>query len=327
MLKLMHKLNRFYIKFNKVLLFLPLFSIFSIFSDNKIFKSINNIIKLLIIINIVLGVSVVLYFTDFVTPLNQTFSIYQDLLEPYIEVIKHLWNKLITYFNNFINSVAQPDSDSLSSIKNEVKTGMKEAITEALNELEADNTQYNLIKNIGLTSALLFMGYFIFFLPGTSITPDELTNFNWFNQSLIEIKIHIINYFNKPGNPPNPGNQLPNIPDSPISPVSEISTYFPNPKSTVDVGVSPIDNSHLSPLTMAPISPLSDSTIIPNTITPNSPIQTLSEFTDAQSQTYIDGLSVSKMVETVNILKDTLDPESADIIKDGVNKIIKNITD
>jgi len=66
-------------------------------------KKTNNIIKLFIIINLVLGVGLILYFTDFVTPLNNTYSIYYDLLEPYIELIKHFWNKIIEIANLDIN--------------------------------------------------------------------------------------------------------------------------------------------------------------------------------------------------------------------------------
>jgi hypothetical protein len=277
-----------------------------------------------LVINIVLGVSVVLYFTDFVTPLNHTYSIYNDLLEPYIEVIKHLWNKLLTYFNNFINSEAV-NTDSISQIKSEVKSGMKEAISEALNELQDDADVTGYLKQLALISSGVFFIYFIFILPGSGISVEDLTQYNWFNQSLIEIKIHIINYFSKPGNPPT----LPNIPDSPVSPISDISTYFP--KSTVDVGVSPISpvsTSPISPISTSQLSPLSEaSTIIPNTITPNSPIQTLSEFVDAQTQTNIDGLTVSKMVESINVIQDALPKDSQDMIPIHVNKVITKITD
>lgn len=308
MFKLMHKINKFYINFNKLLLFLPLLSIFSSLSDKKIFKSINNIIKLLLVINIVLGVSVVLYFTDFVTPLNHTYSIYQDLLEPYIEVIKHLWNKLLTYFNNFINSEAV-NTDSISQIKSEVKSGMKEAITEALNELEADaDVSSGYLKQLALISSGVFFIYFIFILPGSGV--EDLTQYNWFNQSLIEIKIHIINLFSKPSNPGNP----------PINNVIEINTNLT--KTTIDTGTSPIV-SNTSPVVHSPIS---DSTVSPNTPKPNISLF-IKGTVDNSTQTNIDGLTVSKMVETVNILQDSLDIEVQDMITNHANKVINKITD
>lgn len=109
MLKLMHKINKIYNVFNKYIFIFPLFSIIvnvigNIFSirDHKFFIIVKNLIKLLILINIVIGVSVVLYFTDFNTPINNTFSIYYDLLEPYIEMIKALYNKLTIYLNNLL---------------------------------------------------------------------------------------------------------------------------------------------------------------------------------------------------------------------------------
>ena len=102
--------------------------------------------------------------------------------------------------------------DSTAQIKNEVKAGMKEAISEALNELQEDEVGGYLKQLVLVTSGLFFI-YFIFILPGTSITPEELTQYNWFNQSLIEFKSNIINFFNKPTNPGNP--PAPNLPDSP----------------------------------------------------------------------------------------------------------------
>lgn len=92
MLKLMHRLNKIFTIINKYFYILPILSIFTNIKDNKMFQTINNIIKLLIIINIILGVSVILYFTDFSSSLNTTYSIYVDLLEPYIEIIRNLWN-------------------------------------------------------------------------------------------------------------------------------------------------------------------------------------------------------------------------------------------
>jgi hypothetical protein len=45
------------------------------------------------------------------------------------------------------------------------------------------------------------------------------------------------------------------------------------------------------------------------------------------TQTTLDGISVSKMVETVNILEDVLDKENSSLIQNHVNDKIKKITD
>jgi hypothetical protein len=91
----------------------------------------------------------IIYFTDFTTPLSNTYSIYNDLLEPYINIIKSLWDKLTTYFNNSINSLDSTSQvkkelesvlkDSTLQIKNEVKLGIKEAINETLNERDVSS--------------------------------------------------------------------------------------------------------------------------------------------------------------------------------------------
>lgn len=59
----MHKLNKI---LNKYFYIWPLISIISNIKNNKIFITINSIIKIIILINIVLGVSLLLYFTDFI---------------------------------------------------------------------------------------------------------------------------------------------------------------------------------------------------------------------------------------------------------------------
>lgn len=92
MLKVMHKINKIYITLNKYIYILPLISMFTELStirDNKIFKLINKLIKLLILISIVISGFVVLYFTDFTTPLTNTYSLYSDLLEPYYRNYKN----------------------------------------------------------------------------------------------------------------------------------------------------------------------------------------------------------------------------------------------
>jgi len=91
LLKLMHKLNKFITLLNKYIYILPLISMLtnlSFLRNNKLVVILRNIIKFIIIISILITGVVVLYFTDFSTPINTTYSIYSDLLEPYIELIK-----------------------------------------------------------------------------------------------------------------------------------------------------------------------------------------------------------------------------------------------
>ena len=59
---------------------------------------------------------------------------------------------------------------------------------------------YDVLKQVTIFGVTLFTIYFIFILPG-SVSPEELTQYNWLNQGLIEYKNIIINYFStsKPG--------------------------------------------------------------------------------------------------------------------------------
>lgn len=120
----------------------------------------------------------------------------------------------MNYINELINNYkinAGPVNikDLSNKIKEEVKLGVKEGISEAavLEELlevmreEHDNAKSDLIniKSIALVSSLLFFSYFLFI--GSSIDPNELIQYNWFNQSLINIKLSIIEFISlsKPG--------------------------------------------------------------------------------------------------------------------------------
>src|ERR1700748_1805531 len=159
MLKLAHNLNKIFNVLNKYLYLLPILSLLSSIKNNKYFNILNNLIKLLIIINIVLGISVILYFTDFNTPLNNTYSIYYDLLEPYIELIKSIWNKILNYFPGSLDQewleATQTTSikteiesilkDSTSQIKEVIKDGIKDGIKESLAEILDEGSQGNSI--------------------------------------------------------------------------------------------------------------------------------------------------------------------------------------
>lgn len=200
-LKIAHRLNSIFKYLNKYFYLLPLLSLLSSIKNNKYFNTINYIIKIILYINIFIGVGTVIYFIDFTYPINNTFSIYYDFLKPYIDFLNNLWNDLITLYNNLINisveeSIASKVKDSLE-IKNEIKSGIKEGVKEALDEIldEIQNDIENraksstdLLKQSALIASVLFFGYFLLYLP---INPVDLTQYNWINQSLIEFKITI----------------------------------------------------------------------------------------------------------------------------------------
>lgn len=240
------------------------------------------------------------------------------MFKPYIELLKTFWNDLINFDNVIEDSYIKNSGDKIKhQIKLGIKEGVKEALDEVLNDIseaETKNQSDLLLKQIAIYSSLLFFGYLIFILPGSGITPEELVQYNWFNQSLIEIKVNIINFFTNPSKP-GPGN-----PDNPTNPLNLDINIL---KSTVDVGTSPISQS--------PVSPLTESTVTPNT--PKSNLKGgfsmffKSTTVDNSTQTVLDGKTVGKMVEMTNVLDEVLPVEDSALIKDSVNKLIHNITD
>jgi len=203
-----------------------------------------------------------------------------------------LWNKFINYSieDSFIKNVKSSEIDIKTEIKEGVNQGVKEAFDEILTEVSEKNSPDNtyLLKQLALASSIVFFSYFLFILPGSSITSEELTQYNWMNQSLIEFKItvteFIVNYFNNPSNPGNPGTTSPLNTSTPSTPTTTINinldTYLP--ESTKNVAVSPISEGL-------------------STVTPNTPRILNIPMIEAGTQTTIDGVTVSKMVETVNI--------------------------
>jgi hypothetical protein len=75
------------------------------------------------------------------------------------------------------------------------------------------------------------------------------------------------------------------------------------------------------------------STITPNTptVSPKSIIDNTTvspkSLIEIGTQTIVDGKSIGKMVETINILEDVLNEENSSLIQNHVNDKIKNITD
>lgn len=333
MLKLMHKINKYYKVFNK---YMPtnylssitiIITIWDRIKSTKLTVFLKGLLKILILINIIFGIGLIVYYTDIITPINSAYSVYNHLIEPYLQIIINFYtalaqevinyyNTIISHFKLFIRDLFQAESNQMNksvsqleesinklSIKEEVKEGIKSGLNDIIQDLKDDldelDNKSDLFKQIVIFSTVLFGIYFIFILPNNT---EAIQDYNWFNTGLINIKLSIIDLFSKPSNPGTP-----NTPSTPGTPYQAFRTL-------VDVGVSPV---------------ISETSNLP-TITPNTPItqiQSLSQLADASTQTNLDGIGVSKMVETTNILSDVLDKDSVDMIKNGVNGIVKNITD
>lgn len=288
---------------NKHLHLILIISTIISYTNNKFYKNIVWFIKLFIFANIIFGVGLIVYFSASEHSFYIGFNIYKDLIYNYLSYYMNqlidLWNSLTDLEDSYIKQAINNSSNKIpiNQIKEElslsIKDGVKEGINDAINDIldkihENDNNKIETYKNIAFISTALMLGYFIFILPGSSISLEDLNQYNWINKSLIEIKINIINYFSNPSNPGTPGNNGINLP-------------------------TPIIDTIISPT----------STIISenlSTITPNTPIASTSNLSptvliDKSTQTIIDGKTVSKMVETVNILSDSIGEENSELIK------------
>lgn len=316
--KLAYRINDTINTLNKYFYILPLMSVLinllSRIYNNKFFSIVKFILQFVTILSVLLSVGIIVYFTDFVTPINQTYSIYKDLLEPYMELIKHLWNQIINFIQNIISSTTEPSQsiknevesiikDSTLQIKDEVKAGIKDGIKEVFNEaldsMPEDNTS-KYLKSFLIGSGIFFI--YLFVLPSN---PELISEYNWINQCLIEFKITlkdlILSYLTNSGNPDNGGNPGGTNITSPITPNTELNRFFP-----IESSNSGSSNA---------------------TITPNTPKLSNISMNEASVQTTLHGITVGKMVETTNILGDVLALEYQEDIKNGVDKLIHKITD
>lgn len=372
LLKLMHKFNKFIIFINKHFYILSfsawLFNNISLLKNNKLVYSFYNLIKIILFFTIILSVGIIAYFTDLNTPFNNTFSMYYDLLEPYIEILKHFYNKVIDYFNNIISLSHQSrgiDKDTILNqlnIENEIKSGVKSGIKEALEEVVEDMENESklksdyLIKNIIVASSVLFAIYLFIYLPGSDATSVDIAQYNSLNQLFINLKLTVIDLISgKPGNPGTPGIGGNNIspvinsvspPSTPISPT--YSSYFKSPASVSEyiptitpntpvASTSTLVNTVASTMpqvegvinnasTISSVSPV----ISANGITVSESINTVptvSQYLEKEVGTVVDGRTVGKMVETIDMLQRVLNEESADMLKDHANNTVKNLWD
>jgi len=210
---------------NKYFYIIAIIQTLSIFTNNKFNKFISKLIKIFLFLNIIFGVGYFIYLTDFVNSYNSLYEIYYNILNPYIEIIKNLWNDVI--HNSIIEDSFIENSNNIKKqIKEGMKEGVKEALDEALNQMHDDEVKTNTLKNIAFFTSIVFFVYFIFVLPDSTVTSEVVNQYNWFNHALIEFKIDLINFLNNfKGNGGNGGENIGN--SSPISPTNTNLTDTP----------------------------------------------------------------------------------------------------
>ena|SRR5882757_680706 len=278
---------------NKHFYIILIISTISKYTNNKFYKSIIWLIKIFIFANIIFGIGYIIYFSlsgyhSFVNPFENVYSFYYELLKPYIDSIKRLWNDLISFNNSIEDSFIKDNTNKIrNQVKDGIKDGIKEALDETLAQMHQEEANSNLLKQIAFYSSVLFLGYFIFILPGSSISPEVLTQYNWLNQSLIEFKINIINLLTNTGGNGGAGG-------GGADTASAISTV---------TGLKATNTPIIS----------------------NAILTTASQ--NSSTQTVLDGVQISRMLETMQIIDKSLPKEELTAILNHANSTIINITD
>jgi len=278
---------------NKHFYIILIISTISKYTNNKFYKSIIWLIKIIIFANIIFGIGYIIYFSlsgyhSFVNPFENVYSFYYELLKPYIDSIKRLWNDLISFNNSIEDSFIKDNTNKIrNQVKDGIKDGIKEALDETLAQMHQEEANSNLLKQIAFYSSVLFLGYFIFILPGSSISPEVLTQYNWLNQSLIEFKINIINLLTNTGGNGGAGG-------GGADTASAISTV---------TGLKATNTPIIS----------------------NAILTTASQ--NSSTQTVLDGVQISRMLETMQIIDKSLPKEELTAILNHANSTIINITD
>jgi hypothetical protein len=148
---LAHKFNKIIINLNKYLYIWSFIAIIlnniSKFRNYKFVNILYSIIKIFLFISIFLSFSIIVYFSDFSSTLNSLPSIYYDLLEPYIEIVKYFYNKLINNINHYIDLISNKTTSVLASndrslnietqIKNAIKSGIQEGSLNIESEIKS----------------------------------------------------------------------------------------------------------------------------------------------------------------------------------------------
>lgn len=124
---------------------------------------------------------------DLSTPIDTIYQLYNELLTPYFNIIKSKINSIYDYLIGLDDNITSKYVQS-GGLNNKTVNIDKVVNTP---EIVNDDSSY---KGLFLFASAAFLLYYIFILPGPSINPDDLSNFNSVNQLLINSKTQIKDY-------------------------------------------------------------------------------------------------------------------------------------
>ena len=303
---------------NKHLYILSIISLIAKARKSIYYKIISWILKLILAINLLVTSGLFFSIVDLSTPLEGIYNFYSDMLGPYIKYLKLKLSEMFDMFNHLekkyvtestLNKYNSPVTNlPVQTIDYPVNSLNK------LNDLVEDEIELKLnIRSILFYTSVGLILYTIYWLPGVGVFPPaDILEYNFFNQSLINGKVYITKQFH-------------------VLKFVIFGDDYPSPTpsthSTPDIGtieLPPTDNSTVS----SPSTPIpSSSKLTLDTNTPTRIPRFRKIYINQATQTRLDGFTVSKGVEVINILADSLDQETSNLIKDNVNTTITKITD
>ena len=318
---------------NKHLYILSFISLIAKFRKSFYYKALTYLIKAIVAINLILTSGLFFTLTDFSTPLIQIWSIYNEILGPYIEIlklkIKSLYNLLINLDDNLITKY-----DSGFSTKNIKVPQVEDLIKEDFN-VEQEEEEIKAAKNLILYTAIIAsLYYFLFVIPGSM--PDNIGDWNWFNQGLIEMKVNlkdlILYYFGNGGNPGTGGDSstVENIIsayEKGKGKASSIDSHSPSPFHTPVL--TPVETSNNNVLIHDP-----EATPRMPKLTMESSVPVVEETNniplirvDASVQTDLYALSIGRKEAYLDVVIDAIKPKDHEELLSSAKSLIKKITD
>jgi len=307
LLKIILLLKRVFEFLNKHFYIILIISTLTKYTNNRFSRAIRWLVKLFVFASIIFGVGYIVYFSASEHSIHIGFSLYRDLISNYIDTLINFWKDLMKFS---VEETLTSNIRETNKIKNEIRVavteGIRDGIHEAIEDLkdqlhEESLNNSNLLKNIAFVTGITILGYFFLGLPGPPISPDDLAQYNWFNQSLIDIKINIYNYF---CNTPKGGGIGPDagINDTISRTASNASTITPCPPGTDFVG-------SLKEFTNVAVQTTIDSLTVDT--------QTTIEGVNVGTQTILDGTDITRTMLSLNIVGDVIG-------QDNLNKIVEN---
>jgi hypothetical protein len=303
----LYKYGKIIFKFlNKHFYLLSIISYIARLRNSMYYKVISWVLKLVLIINLCITSGLMFSVLDLTTPLNVVYEFYNNLLSPYIDMITSKYEEI----SNLNPKIETEYSNKFKVVNKEI---INNDPTVEINE----TNRYNYIRWLLFGAAVGIFLYVTFIVPGPSIDPGEINNYNAINRFFINSKIYIKDLFNAVNVIHNAG---------PV--IDTVNTGGQGPEGAIifdaDIPLSPVSDSG-STVTQSPVA--STSTVA-ETLDKGKEVASITPLTaEASTQTYLEAKTVSQLIEFREVICNALDTNEATEIKNKINKTIKTITD